>query len=272
MSALLSLFDILLVRTVTHNGGFCPMEGRIIADEVLQGSATGDPDSIICAPVLERYFRLCRPLLRQAEGCRRHCKLAVPVAIEGFREFCRDHTRGEGVVVCELGVRLDLKILGANVPAADQRHGIVDDHQLVVHPIIKPALVDQEVETAQECVVTSIIERIEDADLDIRLSSQRQYFLIARYRVTVVDQNSNTHSAAGSALKRVADKESGFVAAKDEVLHVNGFLRGIYHLNPGDEPIYSRVDDVVAGFVLVALGRGEEFPPESRVLRPVQRE
>jgi hypothetical protein len=94
--------------------------------------------------------------------------------------------------------------------------------------------VDHEVEVTEKCVVTSIIEWIEDTHLDIGMSAERQDLLIAGNRITVVYQDSHARPAAGGALERLGDEESRFVAAKDEVLHIDGSFRGIDHLNPGD--------------------------------------
>jgi len=57
----------------------------------------------------------------------------------GGGELTRDRTCGKRVVIGELRARIHLKILVADVAAADESDGVVDDEQLVVHAVIESA-------------------------------------------------------------------------------------------------------------------------------------
>ena len=67
----------------------------------------------------------------------RNGEAAVPELIKGRGKLHGDRTCGENVVVSELGVGVHLKVLIANIAAANERHGIVHDQQLIVHPVIE---------------------------------------------------------------------------------------------------------------------------------------
>ena len=129
-----------------------------------------------------------------------------------------------------------------------------------------------EIHLSQECVVAPVVEGIEYAHLDVGMPVEGQDLLITRDGVTVVDQDPHAHPAVGGVLESLGDEQAGVVAAKDEVLHVHGTLGGIDHLNSCDQPVDSGIDDVIARFVLMLLGRGEEFPAQAGVLRPFQGE
>src|ERR1700734_3082425 len=120
---------------------------------------------------------------------------AAPELVEGRGEPNGDRTGGEYIGVGELGIRVHLKILIADIAAADQRRGIVDDQQLVVHPVVEPRGMKREFDRAPKSIVCAVDERVEYPNLDVRMSIQGDDLFIAGDGGAVVDQYPDTHAA-----------------------------------------------------------------------------
>ena len=97
---------------------------------------------------------------------------------------------------------------------------------------------EDEVDLSQEWVVTPVVEGIEYAHLDIAMPAERQDLLITRDK-SPSSTKIRTRTPRSAACSRASAMSRPCVAAKDEVLHVDGRLGGIDHLNSCDEPVDS---------------------------------
>ena len=180
---------------------------------------------------------------------------AVPVLIKDRGELSGDGTCRENVVIGELGIRVHLKVLIADISAADERNGIVDEQQLVVHSIVESGGVQHEFDRAPQVAVAAIDERIEYPNLDVWMCVQRADLLVARDRVAVVDQHPHPHATIGGPHQGIGEQPAGLVAAKDEILKIQRLLRGTDHLRAHQESINTDGDDSKSG-IAVAPARG----------------
>jgi len=144
---------------------------------------------------------------------------------------------GKDIVVGELGFRIHLEVLIADIASADERHRVVDDQQFIVHSIVEPWGVEQELAVPPQPAMTAIRERIEDSDLDCRMAVQRDDLLIASDGVPIIDQHAHAHTAIGRPQQSFGQQSTSLVAAKNEILQIQGPFRGIDHLYPGQEPV-----------------------------------
>ena len=95
---------------------------------------------------------------------------AVPVAIEGLGGFRHYVANAQYVEIEEIVFVPDLEILVADVAAADDRHGAVDDVRLVMHPAVHA----HKVKGVAGQLRRAHRRRIEQADLDVFLGVQRR--------------------------------------------------------------------------------------------------
>jgi hypothetical protein len=121
-------------------------------------------------PVLREHGQvlLQRPLRRMpfVDGQSWNGQAAVPELIECARQILNHGPGDDDVVVAELGLRIDLEILIADIASADDRDRIVRDHQLIVHAVVQPPLVQQDLDSANDSDVSAVSERIEYANFD----------------------------------------------------------------------------------------------------------
>ena len=90
----------------------------------------------------------------------------------------RDPTCGKHVVICELRARIHLKILVADIAAADEGDGVVDHEQLVVHAVVESAGIEQKLEGPNGTNMSAIGEWIEYAHFDGRMRIERSDLII----------------------------------------------------------------------------------------------
>src|SRR4029077_3233887 len=142
----------------------------------------------------------------------------VPELLESSGELVHHRAGNEHIVIGELRLRIDLKVLVANVATAHQGDYTVCNEQLVVHAVVQAALAEGEFDAANEAAVAAIAPRIEDADRHLRLPEERQQLLITGNTFRVVKQNSHPHAALRGALQCLRDQAPGFIAMKNVVL------------------------------------------------------
>jgi hypothetical protein len=82
-----------------------------------------DNPALVCFP-------FCKSLERDCDG-------AVPELVERFGEPLDDRARGKDIVIAELGIGVDLKVLIADIASADECNRVVDHEQLVVHAVVE---------------------------------------------------------------------------------------------------------------------------------------
>ena len=205
------------------------------------------------------------------ERPRRNGQRGVPEKIEGVRQASHHGAGGEHVVVAELRVGIDLEIRIGNVAPADERDRIVDDHQLVVHPVVEPPRLEQELEGAHRQQMAAIGERVEDADLDVRVSAERDQTLVAVERVAVVDQHAHPHPAVGCAQQRGGEQLPRRVLPKDEIFEIQRVLGRIDHLRAGEKAVDADRQQAKSGLPGMRARRGVECNAELRRRRGWQR-
>src|SRR5258708_6975883 len=137
----------LFIRAVVYQLRARPDQRQLAGKYAGEGLAGGDAAGIIHAARLDLRALLGEALpefgqrsvgsLAFGQPARGNRKGAVPKLIESGRQLLDDGARSKHVVVGELRFRIDLEVLVADISAADERDGIVDDHQLVVHAIVE---------------------------------------------------------------------------------------------------------------------------------------
>lgn len=86
--------------------------------------------------------------------------------------------------------------------------------------------------------MSSIGERVEDADMNVGVGAQRHDLCVAGPRVGIVEQQSNTHTAIGGSQESIGEKLAGLVLAKDEILEVDCTGGRIDHLRPDEKSVH----------------------------------
>src|SRR5580704_3701954 len=119
--------------------------------------------------------------------------------------------------------------------------------------------------------MTAIRERIEDSDLDCRMAVQRNDLLIAGNGVPIVDQYAHAHSAIGRPQQSLCQQPPGLVAAKNEILQVQGAFRRIDHLYPGQEPVDPDRYDAKSGSPTMFTRRACELSAQAGFVRMSER-
>ena len=272
----LAFFHALLFRAVVDQLRMRPDERQPAGDHSGQRLAGRDAARIVGAVRLHLLAMFGQDLAILGQGGIRRRALrkradrdrdgAVPELVECRRELLDDRARGKYIVIGELGFRIDLEILIADIAPADERDRIVDDHQLVVHPVVEPRVAEHEFEGAKKRRMAAIRERVEDPDLDLRMRVQRHDLLIACDRFAIVDQHAHAHAAVGRAQHGVGQQLAGLVGAKNEVLKIEGSLGGIDHLHPGQEPVDAYRQHAKPGIPAVFARRVCKLPAEAGLL------
>ena len=178
----------------------------------------------------------------------------VPEFVEYAGQMLHDGTHGHHIVVTELRIRVDLKVLIADVAAADERDRIVGHQELIMHPIVEPVLVEQEFCAAHNPVVSPVSERIEHADLDALLRRQRGDLFIAGDGFSVIQDDPDADAPVGGPQQRRRDDESRLVSAENVVLQVQRMPSRIDQLDACQQTIQARREHLESGARLVRAG------------------
>ena len=111
------------------------------------------------------------------------------------------------------------EVLIPDVAAADDRDALIDDPGFVVHPMIEARAARKQLTgRAQQSAPRS--KGIEQADLDARVTIERDEGIVVRPRVHVVEQHAHAHAAICGAQQLAREEEPRRIAAPDVVLHV----------------------------------------------------
>ena len=277
----LALLDLLLIGAVANHLGARPDQRQAARDDAIVGFAAGDPLHVIDTFSLGLPGVLVQDLALFPQGdggrlageqrLRRDGQGAAPEFVESRRKLPGDRTASEDIVVGELRLGVDLEVLVADIAPADQRDRIVHDQQLVVHPVVEARGIEGEFESPQRRQMAAVDEGIEDPDLDGTMRFQRRDLFVAGLRFAVVDQDPHTHSAIGGLQHSVGEQPAGLVTAKDEVLQVEGALRGIDHLHAHQKSVGTYRDDSISRIAVVFARLGVELLTQLRLLRVRQR-
>jgi len=96
---------------------------------------------------------------------------------------------------------------------------------------------EEVLDAAHESVVTAVAPGIEDADLDVRLSGQREQLLVAADRLSVIDENTHAHAASSGLAQRLGNELPRLVTMEDVVLQVDGAVGRADQLEPQQQPV-----------------------------------
>ena len=170
---------------------------------------------------------------RLAEGLRvgRDRKTIVPEDIEGLRKLPHHRSRNDEIEVSELELRARLKILVADIAPAGHRNGVVADEELVVHPVIEPAGLEQEFDAAQHAELLPRQVGIEDTNFDVGVRHERPDSGAAVDSQRVVEQQPDPHTAVRCGQQGAEQQLSGIVLLQQEILGIERLLgfRGDAH-------------------------------------------
>jgi hypothetical protein len=87
--------------------------------------------------------------------------------------FCRSRRPRHGQVdVADRNVLASLEIRVADVAAAGDRDRVVADEELVVHPVVEPARLEQVLGTTQDRERAPRDKRVVDSDADVRVRGE----------------------------------------------------------------------------------------------------
>jgi len=200
-----------------------------------------------------------------------NCQVAVPELVERGGKFADDRPRGHDIVVRELRLGVDLEILIADVAAADERQRAVGHQQFIVHSIVEPRRVDEEVQPSYQPRVPAVRRRIENSHLDGRIHEQSQKLLVAGDPIPVIDQHTYAHPAVRGTLQAVGQHAARLVAAKYEVLKIERALGGIDHLHSELEAVDAGIDDAKCRIAAVLARRVRKLLTEAGALRMGER-
>jgi hypothetical protein len=122
------------------------------------------------------------------------------------------------IVIGNLGLRIDLKILIADIASANKRDCVVYDHQLVVHPVVEPRTTEHEFEGTEKHGMAAIRERVEYSNFNLRMIVQRHELFIDCNRLSIIDQHAHAYTAVGRSQHGLGQQLTGLILAKNKVL------------------------------------------------------
>jgi hypothetical protein len=101
---------------------------------------------------------------------------------------------------------------------------------------------------------------------------QRANLLIAGDRRAVIDEHTHTHTPIACPDQGIGEQPTRFVAAKDEILKIQGFLCGIDHLRASQKSIDSDGDDAKCGIAVSPARGAVKLRAQARDLRMSKRD
>ncbi|MCY1505275.1 hypothetical protein D9M68_394780 [compost metagenome] len=158
--------------------------------------------------------------------------VAVPVGVEDPGRL-RHHRAGQQQLeVDEVGALAAQEVLVREVAPAGDGHGAVGDEQLVVHAVVEPPEIAEELQPAQRRVIARVHERVEQPHLRVRLGGQPEQQAVHAGGVEVVEQQPHAHPAPGGVAQFAQQQAAGLVVAELVGLHVERGLGAADELQP----------------------------------------
>ncbi len=196
---------------------------------------------------------------------------AGPVFVEAGRQLAGDGAGRKHVVVGELPIGIDLEILVADIPAADQGDGVIDHQQLVMHAEIEAPEIEQEFGGPQGGHMAAVAKRVEHAQLYLRMRFEHPELLVAGHGLAIVDQDTYPHPAVGGQQHGARQQLPRLVAPENEVLQVDGLCGRMDHLHPHQEAVHAHRQQAETGAAGMERRAGRELAAQRRLLRMGQR-
>ena len=195
---------------------------------------------------------------------------AIPERVEALGDLVDDRAGGDDVVVAEFIVAAALEIFVPDIASSNDADFVVDDEELVMHPIVEPGRIAQKLRDVHERDLSAVGKRIEDPQFDIRVSGERPDLRFATERAGVVEQHANPHAAIGRLEQRLDQQLAGIVALNEEVLDVQRSSGGFRHFHPQQETLDANRQQLEAGRSrMLGLCRGQLLS-QARLLRAGQ--
>ena len=182
-------------------------------------------------------FQVLRRRLASCQRFDRNRQRAVPERIETLRDLVDDRTGRDDVVIAELEVAATLEIFVSDVAPADDADFVVDDEELVVHPVVEPGRIGKKLGDVNEVDGAAIGKRIEKPQLDVRIPRERPDLRITAEGAGVVEQHADPHAPIGGLEQRFDQQLAGVVALDQEILHVQRSLGGLCHFHAQQEAV-----------------------------------
>ena len=216
---------------------------------------------ILLAGFFQRFFQARAGVLQVLGGrfagekfIDRLAQRAVPVLIETVPELLGHRPHAEHVDVGEIQVRLGIEILVAQIAPADDGRAVVRQPQFVMHAPVLQRQVEQAPGRAGDAGTATQMQRVEQANLDLRMRRQRGDDLVETIAGGVVEQDAYAHATVGS-LEQFLDEHSRADAVVDDVvLQIEADLRVADQLGAGSERFGAVGQQAEAGAAFIRRG------------------
>jgi hypothetical protein len=153
-----------------------------------------------------------------------------------MRRRLRHHGPGhDQFEIDEVGAFAAQEILVGQVAPAGNRHRAVGHEELVVHAVVEPAKVGEELDPPRGGVVAGVHERVEQADLGIGLRGKSEQQAVHAGGIKIVEQQAHPYAATGGIAHFAQQQAAGLVVAELVGLHVQRGLRLTHQLETGVE-------------------------------------
>ncbi len=195
---------------------------------------------------------------------------AVPVLIEAVTQLLGHRPHTEHVDVGEIQIGLRVEILVAQIASADDGHGAIGQPQLVMHASMLLGQIEQPAQITGGAHAAAQIERIEQADLNVRVRSECGDDFIQPVAGGVVQQNAHANAAIGGFEQFVNQCPRAQAVVNDVVLQVQAGFGVANQLGAGHEGFGAVGQQAEARAPLVRCGLGHDRAAE-RGLRCRQR-
>ena len=153
--------------------------------------------------------------------------LGVPVTVERGGGIAHDRTHHREIQVDEVHFVVGAEILVAEVAPTDDRDPVVGNPGLVVHAVIEPLRVAQEVEHERHRAGARR-QRIEHPNVDVRVCVERRDPVVLGSGIHVVHEQAHLHAAVRRLQQDVGQRKTCRVTVPDVGLHIDaaaGHLR-----------------------------------------------
>ena len=189
-------------------------------------------------------------LLHQSEAIvellDRHAERARPELLEAGRNASDHRADQQHVAVAEVVLVVVIEVFVRHVATAGDRSLAIDQQHFVVHALVDAAEVGRDIHDALRQRRADGRLRVVDADVDVRVMSQREERAVRRVDQQVVDEHAHLHAALRGSQQRFGRQDADVVGAPDEVLHVERALGVVAEPGAGHQSFGAGVEHIAA--------------------------
>ncbi|MNF86076.1 hypothetical protein D3C84_684990 [compost metagenome] len=218
---------------------------------------------ILFARLFQRFFQaragVLQVLLRRSarqEFIDRLAQRTVPILVEAVAQLLGDRADAEHVDVGEIQVGLGIEILVPQVTAANDGGAVVRQPQLVVHAPVLQRQIEQPPHGPRHAGAAAQVQRVEQADLDLRVRRQRGDDPVEAIAGGVVEQDSHAYATVGSLEQFVHQHPCADAVMDDVVLQVEAALGVADQFGTGHERFAAIGQQTKARLALMGRGLG----------------